>query len=204
MFGLSGSSPLKYGQDTEYIGTWDLAILGVAENVCVSVWRHTSIFEKFNVTVLYRAKNHRRWWFHEREAPSVSEEDSSRTAKARYLPIRSKVNIITIKPSNTNMAQKGSFTCSVLFWWQRDCGVSSSEIHEQPTRVLLDLQRNLKASLRLYNNNNNNKITIPCSISQSELASNTGSYDQNGDHSLEERLCYATQSIYNKCYANSP
>lgn len=60
MFGLSGSSLLKYGQDTEYIGTWDLAILGVAENVCVSVWRHTSIFEKLNVTVLYRAKNHRR------------------------------------------------------------------------------------------------------------------------------------------------
>lgn len=55
MFGLSGSSMLKYGQDIDYIGTWGWTILGVPKKVCVSV-ENMNIFEKLSVTVFYRTQ----------------------------------------------------------------------------------------------------------------------------------------------------
>lgn len=155
MFGHSGSSILKYGQDTEYIGTWDLVIRDVPWKVCGIVWRTLASLRSL-VWLSSIEPNHRWWWFHDREAPSVIEEDSSWPTKAKDLLIRSKVNIITIKHSNTNMAEKTSFTYSVLFWWLWDYGMSGSEINKQPIRVLLDMQINFKASLSLYSNNNNN------------------------------------------------
>lgn len=101
---------LKYGQDIEYIRTWDLAILGVPKRVCVSV-ENTSIFEELSGTVLHRTKI-------TGDDDSMRERLLASVKTVKTVPDQQKpgkVNIITIKHSNTKMAQKGSFTCSVLF-----------------------------------------------------------------------------------------